>query len=108
LKFESERAFKQLMERGFVATMRGYKKLGRVVIKHRGVVDGRGFVLGCLANTPDARRMLLPLSGFSSVEEWELEARRLHGRLPPFIVLVKRLRVRGDIGNETSLYVREN
>ena len=94
LRFESAKAFRQLMERGVVATMRrnGYYRKGmRVWIVRGGKWFGRGLVVDVLPNTEENRLKYFRISGFGSVEEWVSEATKLHGRLPPAIVLVELL-----------------
>jgi len=105
VKFNSDKAFKQLMNHGIVATMRfnRYRKLGKwhlpfyargniIVITRHGRAVGEGIVVDVVPNTKKNREKYLHLSGFKSVEEWEQEARRLHrGRLPNSIVIVRLL-----------------
>jgi len=103
MKFDSDRAYKQLVEHGIVATMRFNRRVrvgklytqlyvkGVVVrITRRGRTIGKGMIVDVLPNTRENREKLVYLSGFSTVEEWEEEARKLYdGRLPNTILVVK-------------------
>jgi len=90
------------MKHGVVATMRMNRKVrigGRytdlyargmiVIITRNGKRIAKGIILDVLPNTRENRKKYVSISGFETVEEWEREARRLHGRLPNAIVVVK-------------------
>jgi len=104
MEFRSDKAFKQLIERGIVATMRMQRKVkigGRytdlyikgmiVIITRNGKRIGKGIILNVVPNTKENREKYVVISGFENIEEWEKEARRLHGRMPNVIVVVRLL-----------------
>ena len=71
IRFYSEKALRQLLERGIVYTLRGRPRrtgLARVVSKN-GIID---------LSRPEALRPYLAYSGFSSIGEWVSEYRRLN------------------------------
>jgi len=102
MRFDSDKAFEQLMKHGIVATMRVQRKVrignrytdlyvkGMIVnITRNGKRVGKGIILDVVSNTKENREKYVSISGFESVEEWEREAKRLHGRMPNVIVVVK-------------------
>jgi len=104
MRFDSDKAFRQLIERGIVATMRMNRKVrignrygdlyvkGMIVnIVRNGKRVARGVILDVIPNTPENRARYVSISGFDTVDEWEREAIRLHGRLPNSIVVVRLL-----------------
>jgi len=104
MRFDSDKAFSFLMEHGIVATMRVNRKVrigsrygdlyvkGMIVnIVRNGKRVARGIIVDVAPNTPENRERYLPISGFQTIEEWVQEARRLHGRLPNSIVVVRLL-----------------
>ena len=97
MRVESGVALKQFLEKGVLATMRRYPYVpGRVIeVESGGRVVGKARVLMVWENTEGARRLLVGLSGFSSLEEWEEDARRFFGSLHWFIVEVERVEGRG-------------
>lgn len=93
MRLDSDKAFSQLVFRGVVATMRDYQyRVGQKVwITRKGKRICRGVVVGVYENTRENREKLFDLSGFARVEEWEEEARRLHNKLPKWVVIVKKI-----------------
>lgn len=90
--FRHPKAVEQLLKNRVVATMRNYKyEVGRrVLIKtHRGVFYGR--IIDVVPNTPENILKFYKISGFGTPEEWLMEAIKLHGRLPKYIVIVQML-----------------
>jgi len=85
--FKSERALRYLLSRGFVYTLRGFRKgcVGRVV----SVKTSRGskavakaiihYVKDVDINDIEALKEYVKHSGFESVNEWVREYRRLNG-----------------------------
>ena len=92
MKFNSDRAFNQLMSQGIVATIRSntfYERDMVVRITRHGKMVGRGVIIDVVPNTRENREKYLNISGFRSIEEWEKEAKRLHkGKLPDSIIIV--------------------
>jgi len=102
MKFDSDKAFSFLMKNGIVATMRMQRKVrignrfadlyvkGMIVnITRNGKRVGKGIIVDVVENTRENREKYVGISGFQSVEEWEGEAKRLHGRMPNVIVVVR-------------------
>jgi len=91
-----------LMEKGIVATMRVQRKvrIGNrytdlyvkgmiVIITRNGKRVGKGIIVDVVENTRENREKYVKISGFGTVGEWEQEAKRLHGRMPNAIVVVR-------------------
>lgn len=97
MRFNSERALRQLLERGVVATMRmprkGYREGAVVPIENpRGEVVAYARIVAVLPNEPVYREAYSRLSGFPSPKEWEDAARRLYrGALPKLILVLARV-----------------
>jgi len=105
VRFDSDKAFSFLMTHGVVATMRMQRrvKIGNrysdlyvrgmiVAITRSGKIVAKGVILDVVPNTRENREKYVKISGFESVEEWEAEARRMHGgRLPNSIVVIRLL-----------------
>jgi hypothetical protein len=90
MQFNSDKAYKQLLT-GRVATMRSFLyRVGHNIrlYRHRKYI-GLGRVCAVLTNKKSYREKLVKDSGFNTVEEWEKEAIRLHGKLPYYIICVK-------------------
>lgn len=91
MRVDSEKAFRQLVKEGVLATMRDFPyKVGRVVkIYHRGRYVGWAIVEDVVPVTEPNLRYFVGASGFDSVEEWIEEAKKLNrGRLPKYIVYI--------------------
>jgi len=90
MRFDSDKAFNQLMEKGIVATMRNfpYQPGKRARIIRHGKYICTAYILARYENTEENRRKLLKISGFTSLEEWENEATKLFGSLPKYIIVV--------------------
>ena len=90
-RVDSEKAFRQLMREGVLATMRNYPyRVGSVVkVYHRGRYVGKAVVEDVVPVTEPNLRYLVGASGFDTIEEWVEEAKRLNkGRLPKYIVYI--------------------
>jgi len=60
----------------------------RVLIRTpKGVFYGR--IINVVPNTSENRLKFYKISGFGTPEEWLMEAIKLHGRLPRYIVIVQ-------------------
>ena len=77
------------LTRGFVATMRDYpyKKGQRIRIN----MKYRAEVSNVFDATEKAIKHFTNLSSFSTAEDWIKKAKELHGKMPKYIVLVRRL-----------------
>jgi hypothetical protein len=95
MKFVEERVLNFFLEKRIVATMRNGKyglMIGDDVdiLNGSGTPIGKAKVIAVLLNYPKFRQLLVKYSGFSTVEEWEQTAKKLHnGKLPKFIVLLR-------------------
>ena len=86
MQFKSERALNFLLTNGGVVTMRNYDyKVGRKVKINR---KYNGWIIGKILNSRAIREECYDLSGFDTIEEWEQEAIKLHGKLPKYIYIV--------------------
>ena len=102
MRVDSERAFEQLMKHGRLATFRRYRyREGQVVrVYHKGKYVGRAVVEdvmyseGLLFLRDEVLQEVVRLSGFSSLEEWINEARKLNKSesVPPYLVIIKLLK----------------
>ena len=92
MKMMVERVASFFLEKGVVATMRSFKYTPGIVVKVKtpyGVY--KGMITGVFENTDRTRARFLEISGFDNVDEWLETATKLHGRVPPWIVVVRRI-----------------
>ena len=104
MRVDSEKPFRQLMREGVLATMRRYPyKEGQVVrIYHKGRYVGEAVVEHVMPTefivlSPRLVDSLVRISGFSTLGEWEEEAKKLNRSkmVPPYLVIIKLLQDRG-------------
>jgi len=91
MRVESGAALRHLVRHGYLATMRDYPyKPGRYVrVYHRGRYVCTAIVGDVMPVTRQNLGYAVGASGFSSVEQWLEEARRLNrGRVPRYIVFI--------------------
>ena len=104
MRFHSKKVLRYLKnsKNKLLATMRtwNYKMGQRVYFKNiHGRVLGYGTIINILSI--DRAGEVVEYSGFNDVEEWLEEARRLHGRVPKSIYVIRIEKVRSnDIQNE--------
>jgi len=94
MRFKSEKASRQLVEKGIVATMRNYKLRPRTVVKAKTTLgEVYAVVEDVYPNYDEIVGELFYFSGFETPEEWIREALRLHnGRKPKYIILLRLLK----------------
>jgi len=79
-----------LLKNGRVATMRTWKyKPGQIVVIKTDSGTFRGRIVDVVPNTPENRLKFYKMSGFDNVDEWLMEAIKLHKRIPRYIVVVQ-------------------
>ncbi len=97
MRVDSEKAFRQLVSEGILATMRNYPyRVGKVIrILHKGEYVGEAIIEDVVPVTKQNLKYLVGVSGFDSVEEWVEEAKKLNkGKLPKYIVYINLIRKR--------------
>ncbi|MEX0568765.1 MAG: hypothetical protein Q6363_006350 [Candidatus Njordarchaeota archaeon] len=91
MRFYSKKAIIQIVKSGIVATLCdfSFSFYQKVFVKINGIpFKLRGRVVGVIKN-PKIKHLLqyLDISGFSSVGEWINETKRIHQRIPRFLVI---------------------
>ena len=104
-KIDDEKSFEFFLKNGILATMRNYHyRVGGIVgIKQNSVIVTYGKILAVLENNETFQRILLKYSSFNDIHEWKKRAKELHGKLPRYIVIVKRIRL-----NQAERYKDQN
>ena len=93
MRIEDRGVLEFFLENGIIATMRNYHyTVGKTVeIRHNGKTVAYGRILAILENNETFQKILLKYSSFNDVKDWKKKAEELHGKLPKFIVVVKRI-----------------
>jgi len=90
--FRHPKAIKQLLERGEVATLRNYPYKPNTYVRIKIIQGGKtryykGYIWNVIENPNDAILSLYAkVSGFDNSVEWLLEAIKLHGKKPRYLV----------------------
>ena len=87
--FNNEKALNQFLSKGIVATLREYpyKSNQNIIINHKYKAKVKNAILKPTFATIEHS---VRISGFSSCQEWLDVARRLHKKLPRYLVIVER------------------
>ena len=89
MQMKCKQVLEYFLKWGFVATMRNYQyREGQRILVNR---KFRAEVINVFDATEEAIKLFADFSSFSTAEDWIKKAKELHGKMPKYIVVIRRV-----------------